>query len=275
MFGFVFFAGGYAFGPRVFSVPFEAEGVELRFALRGYFYGKPSGFVVYLHVSLEPFAEGEAVFGHVRRRHVYVAVLCIVFFGFGVAVFPSLCEGVLPVHAYGVEALYLVLGERLRAFESSVSCFAHSAYPCAYAEAVFRGVMRGDVEAAVFFVVFDAGAVVFLPLVVELVPDHAKFIEHGYAFIGEVISPAAAVFRGAEVGYPRAEFYAVVRDVVGFYIYVAELVFVFAEGVVVLVPCEVVSAAPVHAYCVEFFYSLFCEYSAYFAGADAPLRVEP
>ena len=125
-------------------------------------------------MSLEPFAEGEAVFGHVCRRHVYVAVPGIVFFGFGVAVFPSLGEGVLPLHAYGVEAPDLLLRKLLRAFESSVSRFAHSAYPCAYAEAVLRRVMRRDVEAAVFFVVFDAGAVVFLPLVVELVPDHAE-----------------------------------------------------------------------------------------------------
>ena len=123
----------------------RAEGVELRFAFRGYFYGKPSGFVVYLHVSLEPFAEREAVFGHVCRRHVYVAVTGIIFFCFCVAVFPSLGNGVLPVHAYGVEAPNLFLCKRLRAFESSVSRFAHSAYPRADAEAVLRRVMRGNV----------------------------------------------------------------------------------------------------------------------------------
>ena len=52
-------------------------------------------------------------------------------------------------------------------------------------------------------------------------------------------------------------------------------VFVFAEGVVVLVPGKVVFAAPVHAYGVEFFDSLFREYSAYFAGTDASLSVKP
>ena len=127
----------------------------------------------------------------------------------------------------------------------------------------------------VFNIVFDAGLVVLFPLVVELVPDHAKFVEDGYTFVGEVVAFAAAASCDAEVGYPASEVYTVFRNVVCFYVYVSVFIFIFAERSVVFVPGAVVFALPFHAYGVEFRYSVFGENSGYFAGSYLSLCAEP
>ena len=117
---------------RITFIPLKAKFVKFCFAFRSDFYTCPPALPVYSGMPLQPFAKWETIFINIGIINIYISVLLVVGFGLSVTVLPLFGEGILPVHAYGVKALYLLLRKLLRAFYSSVSGFAHPSYPRAY-----------------------------------------------------------------------------------------------------------------------------------------------